>query len=339
MMLRPLEQLATQTLLGIRFWDRHARRAVADGLHVTAQLLSDDRSQRLGRTVVGRATPGGVIAFFGLTSAEAVAADPTRQIWDTEPPASLIAVDVIDRPGRYLPLSFVARLPFRGAFRGRGDWLSTPLLRPIPAVDEEPGVDLWPSAAYGPPPGLAVIRAQLAVGSDPVPPPASFALVEITQPVPVVPDSPPRGRGRGRGRGNNTPAPASLAITRPAHHFGLADANGGLLLPLPYPPVPDPESDEYPPLAGQTVNLTVAIFHDPAITGQTLPGSATPNLENILNQPPADIGTHWNAADPPVLQTSTTLAVSLEFGRPLILRTALGGPDTEEKESILRIQP
>lgn len=312
-MLQPFERLAIQTLLGIRFWDRVSQRPISEGLHVTAQRLSDDRSQRLGRLVQGRPTPSGVIAFFGLAGEERGEADPALQIWEIVPAQRLVVVDLADRLGRYLPVSFVARLPFRGPFTGRGDWLATPLLRPLPAEPGEHfGVDLWSAATRPVPADRAVIRAQLVIGDSATPPPAAFALVEVHQ----VLDGPPP--------------------EEPYHHFGLADANGSLLLPLPYPPVPEPENGDYPSLEQQLFSLAITVHHGPT---PTLPGSAVPNLETILNQPAVAIGSHWDSSDPPVLQTGPALTAAFQFGRPLILRTALGSPEAEEKEAVLRIQP
>ncbi|HMR66534.1 MAG TPA: hypothetical protein PKE64_21175 [Anaerolineae bacterium] len=311
--LQPLERLAIQTLLGIRFWDRVQRQPVSEGLRVTAQRLSADRSQRLGRLVSGRPTPSGVIAFFGLAPEERVADDPAQQIWATVPAERLVAIDLTDRLDRFLPLSFVARLPLRGPFTGIGDWLTTPLLRPLPAEPGELfGVDLWSAATRPAPADRAVIRARLVSGDSATPPPAAFALVAVNQ---VLAGPPPEA---------------------PYHHFGLADANGSLLLPLPYPPVPEPDDGDYPSLEQQVFNLEITVHYGPTTT---LPGSAVPNLETILNQPAVAIGSHWDSSDPPVLQTGPTLTASLQFGRPLILRTALGSPEAEEKEAVLRIQP
>ncbi|MFQ6030558.1 MAG: hypothetical protein ACE5Q6_24055 [Dehalococcoidia bacterium] len=288
-------------------------RPIFGGLRVTAQRLSDDRTRRFGRRVTGRPTPSGVIAFFGLAVEEYVDHEPDRQIWTTVPANRLIAVDVADTLGRYLPMSFVARLPFRGAFRGRGDWL-TPLLRPVPEQGNEMGVDLWSAPTRPVPDGRALIRAQIVVGNSSAPPPAAHALVQVTHP----------GGG---------PPPAPLF-----ERFGITDSQGVLTLPFPYPPVPDPPDTIYPPLDSQEFQLTIAVHYD-STSQRTLPDSTVPDLETILNQPAADIGTHWNTDDPPELETAATVSRNLRFGRPLTLRTAIGNPDAAETESVLRIQP
>jgi hypothetical protein len=84
--LRPLEQISTQTLLGIRFWDRMIESPVAQGLQVTAQRLDGAAAtRRLGKPVRGRITPSGTIAFFGLSAAERPAVESTELLWDNPP--------------------------------------------------------------------------------------------------------------------------------------------------------------------------------------------------------------------------------------------------------------
>jgi hypothetical protein len=157
-----------------------------------------------------------------------------------------------------------------------------------------------------------VIRAQIVADLDNDAPPAAHALVEVVQLIDGVPSD-------------------------HFNHFGITDANGTLMLPLPYPPVPDPLNGEYPPLEAQDFQLRITIRYNSA-SQQTLPGSAVPNLETILTQPVANIVTHWNDDDPPVPQSDTALTRNLRFGRPLTLRTAFGAIDGEQTESVLRIQ-
>ncbi|MEM6253926.1 MAG: hypothetical protein AAF821_13485 [Cyanobacteria bacterium P01_D01_bin.156] len=285
-----LERHTTQTLLGICFWDRITNRVIVDGLRVTAQRLSDDRTQRLGRLVVGRGTSSGAIAFFGLSSAE-IPADPDQLLWDTVPPEQLVVIDMVDSLNRFLPLSFVARLPFRGVFRGQGDWLVNSLLRPEVDPDQAMGVQLWSSPTRPVPPGAAVIRSQLVVGDGINAPPAAYALVHV----------------------QDSESPEDF------NYYGLTDAQGSLLLPMPYPDIPDPVPPvtDYPPLDQQTYGLTITVRHS---TQTTLPGSDVPDLGALLNQPVADVATERAADD--TLQFESNLSVSLQFGRSLILGTA-----------------
>ncbi|HLV35075.1 MAG TPA: hypothetical protein VKY59_08185 [Spirillospora sp.] len=328
MKLIPMERITIQTLLGIRFWDRLLERPVTDGLYVRAQRISDDLTQRLGRVVIGQATGGGVIAFSGLHPAERVSSDPADQMWENPPAPRFVVVDVVDRRERYLPLSFVVRIPLdeRGPFRGRGNWLDEPLIFPPVPDGEEPGVYLWSAPGRPALDGRAMIYAQIVVGDGEEPEPAPYALVTVTA---VISAPPARGRGRGR---NAAAAPG------PLRYAGIADENGILTLPLPYPPVAEPEGDHYLPLREQAFGLNVTVHYQP--DQQTkLPGSDVPNLAALLTQAQAQIGTHWNTDDPPALQTDLTLEKSLRFGQPLILRTAFGSADADETESFLRIVP
>ncbi|MEO1350297.1 MAG: hypothetical protein AAFW84_16085 [Cyanobacteria bacterium J06635_15] len=308
MKLISLERHQTRTLLGVRFWDRLTHDIVADGLQVTVQRLSTDRTQRLGKSVAGQSTPSGTIAFFGLTDSETPAAD-TPELWDTLPPEQLVVIDMVDRRSRYLPVSFVARSPFRGVFKGQGEWLSIPLLQPNLDPDKALGIQLWSSPMRPVPPGRAMIRAQLVLGEGTTP--AAHALVRVQSA-----DSPPDAT---------------------FDHYGLADAQGILALPVPYPAVPEPVTagTPYPPLSQQEFTLAITVRY--SLNPARLPGSPVPNLEALLAQPAAAIGTVWTTDDPPALQSQATLTLPLRFGEPLILRTALGpGPDAE-LESVLRI--
>lgn len=312
--LRPLETLSTPTLLGVRFWDRLIQSPVAQGLQVTAQRVdAADPTRRLGRPVRGRITPSGIVAFFGLSAAERPLVGSVELLWDNPPPEQFVAIDGVDLQGRYLPLSFVARLPQRGPFRGTGEWLATPLLRPVLPEGEAPGVYLWSMPTRTVPPGATAIRAQLVVGDGDNPAPAAYALAEVVQ-------------------------PADDMAAEEFRYFGLADERGVLLLPLPYPPVPDPEGPEFPPLAQQSFNLSLTIYYSAAVQ-ETLPGSSVPNLVTLLSQPQVQIGTHFDDAEPPGLQTVPSLAIDLTFDQPQVLRTAIGSPDAATRESVLRILP
>ncbi len=188
MRLEPLERNTTQTLLGIRFWDRLTNQVVAEGLQVKAQRLTSDRTQRLGKPVMGKMTPSGAIAFFGLAAEEIptdtdgeISTDSKHFLWETIPTKQWVAIDLVDRSRRFLPMSFVAQLPFRGAFRGQGDWLNTSLLRPEVGPNEAMGVQLWSASTRPAPTGFAVIRATILEGQSDDPKAARFALVRVRQ--------------------------------------------------------------------------------------------------------------------------------------------------------------
>lgn len=312
MKLISLERDRTHTLLGVRFWDRLTNQVVTDGLRVVAQRLTGDRLRRLGKPIFGRSLPNGVIAFFGLTDAE-MPAEGTPDLWDRDhlPPPQLVAVDVVDRRGQFLPMSFVAQLPFRGAFQGVGDWLGTPLLRPESLDDQALGVQLWSDPRRSPRSGFAMIRAQLVIGESDTP--AAYALVRVRL---------------------NPPSSGTF------NYFGMADGQGNLALPIPYPQVPPPADADnftYPTLDQQLFPLRITVQY--SANPEFLPNSEVPNLETLLTQPQVNIGWRWVGDDPPILQSRANLNANLQFERPLILRTALGQGAAAEQESVLRLLP
>lgn len=305
MTVRILERIVTQTLLGIRFCDGVTHTPIVDGLRVTAQLLSDDGSQRVGRAVTAMRTRGGIYAFHGLHPAERPAA--AGMLWETTPPERSAAVDVRDLLERYLPASFVVPVPFRGPFRGADSWLGDPASLAAPAGGE--GIFLWPGPGYRLPAGLTALYAQLVVGDADEPPPAAHAVVQVLRP-----------------GTNGTPLTP--------HAYGLTDDHGRLTLPLAYPPVPNPPNidDPYPPLVSQIFSLTLRVFHQPA--AQTLlPAVTVPDLGTILTQAQAQIARQRTDT----LDLVAELAIDLPFGAPLVLRTATADP--ERPESFLRLDP
>lgn len=295
-MIRVMEQVPTQTLLGIRFWDRAGAQPVGAGLQVTAQPLSADLTQRVGRPVRGFATRSAIYAFRGLAPGERATAGVT--LWEQEPPTRFYVVDVADPAERYLPIAFTVRAPLRGPFRGEGDWLPRPLMLPAPLPGQAEGVELWPQAARGIPAGMTALHAQLVVGLDRRPPPAAHALVRVMD------------------------ADGNL------HAVGLAGRDGQVFVPLAYPRLPDPPANEsFPPLRDQRFALQVTVHYRPA--AQTaLPGSSTPDLAALLGQPAAQVVETYTPepqpGDPPPVVVER-LAVSLPFGEPVVLRTGLSG--------------
>ncbi|HEY9818625.1 MAG TPA: hypothetical protein V6D20_22870 [Candidatus Obscuribacterales bacterium] len=309
MMLIPLERYDTHTLLGVRFWDRLTQRCITDGLIVTAQRLSQNRSQRLGKPVRGILTPSGAIAFLGLTAAERpLHAD--SDLWGNPPDEQFVRVDLVDRRSQFLPMSFIARLPFRGVFCGQGDWLRTSLLRPEPPPGEALGIQLWSAPTRSLPPGRALIRGQMVVGTSDRP--AAYALVRVR-----LPASEPESE---------------------FDYFAMADHQGKVAIPMPYPRVPEPESAStpYSSLDQQRFALRVTVqYQDIPI----LPGYNVPDLETLLTQSPSPIGDRWTTGATPRLRSRDSLSVTLQFGQPLTLRTARGPGGNAPQESVLRLLP
>jgi hypothetical protein len=311
MTVRELERIATQTVLGVRFWDAAQDSANVAGLDVRAWLLNADRSRPVGRVVPGRPTPNGTYGFFGLyPAAERLPAvtPPEGQLWQTVPPARRAVVEVRDPLERYLSVAFQVEVPVRGPFRGEGAWLARPLLLPPPTAGAARGVQLWTAAGYPPPPGLTVLRAQVVVGSADPAPPAAYARVEVR---------------RLDGDGNQI-----------LHAVGLTDAQGRLTLPLSYPPVAEPPvGTPYAPLSEQAFPLRVRAFSRETAAPR-LPGSTLPNLEALLGQDAYRIARQHAG---PELILVQSLAAELRYGPPLVLRTATSNP--ERPESVLRIAP
>ncbi len=306
---RDFERVPTQTLLGIRFWDPAGSGADPDDLSVTAQLLSADRTRRVGRAIPARRTRGGVYAFFGLLpAAEMAAAD--QVLWDVIPPERRVVVDVHDPLNRYVPLSFQVAAPHRRPFQGEGAWLARPLALPAPAAGQAQGVALWSGPARAIPAGLTALYGNVVLGdAERDPPPAAYAIVEVLRPQ----------NGR-----------------LVAHAYGMTDAAGRLSLPMAYPRTPEPANNApYPRLGAQTFALTVRVYCQPAAL-QPLPGSTTPNLEAILGQAQAQVALQYDPDQAPALTLAAQQEITLQFGLPLVLRTAR--PNGEPPEPFLRIQ-
>lgn len=307
MSVRVIETVVSQTLLGLRFWDRLREAPVADGLLVRAQRLSADRARRVGRAVTARPTRSGVYACFGLSPHERATED--TWLWEQVPPARRAVIEVSDAFERYLPVMFEVALPQRGPFRGTGAWLSRPLMLPAPAAEGPQGIQLWPSPTYTVPAGYARITGQLVVGDAARPAPLAHAVVRVQ-------------RRAGGGFVD--------------HGFGLSGADGQFVVPLRYPPIPDPPvvTDPYPPLHEQRFDLRIQVLRT---TGElpTLPESSLPNLEAILGQDQAQIALRRN--NDATLDLADQLDTQLQYGLALVVRTATEDP--ERPEPWLRIVP
>jgi hypothetical protein len=118
--LTPLEKVSTYTPLGIRFWDPAMDAAVTDGLEVTLRPPNrPDLTRRAFQTL------SGVYAFSGLSGLRSLElSDPDlpageHPVESSPPVRYRFIVDVNDRLGRYLPVTFRVDLPYRGIFPTR----------------------------------------------------------------------------------------------------------------------------------------------------------------------------------------------------------------------------
>lgn len=161
--LRPLERLARNAALGVRFWDVATGEVAIDGLRVEVFHRANPHVR-----AVARPGPSGVYAAHGLPGLrefEFADAEPPQALWPaaTRP----YRVEVSDPDGRYLPVAFDADLPARGLFTWLAPWVSPPQAMPFPFTPGSPPplvVERIPlfSAPSRPPQGvLAAVYAQL----------------------------------------------------------------------------------------------------------------------------------------------------------------------------------
>jgi hypothetical protein len=201
------ERLTYVAPLGVRLLDPATSRPFADGLLVHAG----------GRQLF--ANHAGVFVLTGvpgLGAAERGTGD--EAYWDDPPARTTVTVEVDDPRGRFLPFSFDADLPARGAFELH--------------CGSPPGTDgpivLFSSAARAVPAGCAVVRADLwDAHADAA---AAWALLEVQAPgLPVA-----RGLADDRGRVAVVfpyPEPSGLDGSPPSlERRALADQNWTLQL-------------------------------------------------------------------------------------------------------------
>jgi hypothetical protein len=282
--LEPLEKVSHYTPLGIRFWDLAGYSAVVDGLEVTARPLL-----RRGPLRHAFQTLSGVYAFHALPGMRSLeVSDPNlpagERLLETSPPtASRFVIEVRDRLGRFLTHTFQVDVPFRGIY---------PTQIPVsPPEDALPGFILFSQPSRMTLSDMAVVRAQIVerVGGSQLQP-ASFAVLEVQVSAgPVWP--------------------------------GIADKNGSVVVHFPYPPFDAPLSQLSPPVIppesrAQSWDLTVQVRYraDAQVKADTF--ATLPDLGAILTQPQAQI---WSTQAGPA---QSTLSVRLEFGQPLMLKTA-----------------
>ncbi|MCB0105867.1 MAG: hypothetical protein KDE53_08155 [Caldilineaceae bacterium] len=269
-----LEQVQTTTLLGIRFWDPAREAQITDGLTVTVTPVATPYPS----PVTAFRTASGIYAFQGIAGLRALEHGPATS---TSPPFTLrYQLQVTDAQQRFLPTVADIELPlsYRGLYRPGAT--GSP-----PDEDDDAATRfyLFSAPTRTPPPGLAVVRAQLydqlANG------PAAFALLEVQTPLGLW--------------------------------FGLSAANGSAAVILPYPTFTRSlENGSPPPLvAQQQWPLTVRIYYEPAVQSFSN-GQAVPDLGSIRRQQQAQ--SFATAEGPPaneqtgqlIFETETHLATA-----------------------------
>jgi hypothetical protein len=244
--------------LGMRFVDQATGQGVRDGLTVTTG----------GRTAgVNPVDVHLLNRLPGLRTAEWGAGD--AGYWDPPPTQRTFQVRVRDEHDRYLPFSFVAEAPTRGLFE-------LGCVAPV-GVPSPGAVPLHSGPARTPPPGLAVVRAELRVASSGNP--ASFARLDV-----AGPGGAPGARG-------------------------IADAQGRVVVLLPYPPPPASLAPATHALESARWDVSVAVhFRAGAASGPF------PDLCSVLGQPPV---TALSSRSPDTPLSSAQLA----YGQELVLST------------------
>jgi hypothetical protein len=282
---RELERITRVSPFGFKLWDAFLGRAISDRLSVTAR-------DRTGRERAVLAGPGGVFTIRDLPIASPfVGGAGDDPFWADPPPLGTTwVIEVVDPASRYLPFRFQAD----GAMRVGPVARDVCRLPPQGAAAEldaaDPGartmpiLPLFPSPAYPITANAAAVEADLATtsGSDP-----AGTLVQVS-----IPDGPTA--------------------------FGMADRHGSVRVVLPYPPPAAdggaPPTPPRQPIADQRwTGVIVHAFRDPALVDPGLP-----DLCSVLDQ--------FGAAPVPILASAPPSgplgALTLEFGRPLVVRTA-----------------
>ena len=272
-----LEHLTRVTPLGVRFRDTATAGFVSWGL--SAEVYPAGHPERRIRGIVNRSDVFVFQNLPGLREIEFGAGD--NAFWAAQPPRFPFVLEVSDTQGRFLPFALNVLLPVRRLLGlAINSPISSPLTQQISSSRETLPVFSAPSRLALD--GMATLRAEIVdriTGT-----PAAWAVVEA----------------KGPGQALST---------------GLADENGGLMLPLSYPkPVITLGSPGSPPMpiTGQTWPIDFTVRYR-----RREPVPAVPDLADVLTQPAA---TAWRdvAATVPLTQ------VTLQFGREAVLASLTG---------------
>jgi hypothetical protein len=277
---------------GLRLRSAADRRSIDGGIAMFARAAAG--SQRRVRLA---AVPSGHWVAHTLPGVpREVADDPPG--WPASAKPYHFAAD--DPAGRFLPLRFTSPLPARGALHWSGwsGWTGArrnrarPILPPDATAATIPDyLPLFPGPGWQPEPGLADVRAQLAI------------------------------RETGGALRNAGWAVATIGIGNTVIGLGLADGEGRLVVAFPYPAMPQQTPVEAaqgrPNIAWQ---VRVRIYCSELAAG--LEQGETPELQDILAQ--------LDTAPIPALRTIMGSQPSLPdqelvLGQTLVLRTEIGG--------------
>src|SRR5436305_400709 len=195
-----LETISIVTPLAVRLRDEATLTFFSDGL---AAIVYPQGAPELA--VSGTVNRAGLFVFRnlpGLRRIEQGSGD--ADFWAANPPQASFVLEVSDVDGRFLPWSLPVKLPQRSVL---GLGLTSPPASPITVQTggETASLPLYSAASRPAPEGLGVLRAELWDAD--LDEPAAWALIEAQ-------------------------AGEQRRVT------GLADADGRVMLPLPYPKPP-----------------------------------------------------------------------------------------------------
>ena len=209
-------------------------------------------------------------------------------------------VTVSDTSGRFLPLHFSTAFPARGAvhWSGWSGWTGAKRNRARPILPPEADattipdyLPLFPAPGWSPEPGLADVRAQLAI------------------------------RETGGALRNAGWAVATIGIGNTVIGLGVADGDGRLVVAFPYPAMPAQTSAEAAQGRAQIAWKVRVRIYSRELAAGLAPGEV-PELAAILAQldhaPLRALATIMGAQ--PALPDQ-----ELVLGRTLVLRTAVAG--------------
>ncbi|HKV10081.1 MAG TPA: hypothetical protein VJ725_18215 [Thermoanaerobaculia bacterium] len=271
-----LERISIVTPLAVRLRDEATLGFVSGALAVAVHPQGVPELARNG--IVNRA---GIFVFRnlpGLAGLERGSGDAAY--WATETPRFDFVLAVSDPAGRFLPWSLPVKLPQRSLL---GLGLASPLTSPLQVQTggETAFLPLFSAASRPVPEGMGGLRTTLWDADRP----AAWALVEA------------------KAGGERSVA-------------GLADAQGRVMLPLPYP---KPAATLGSPLGGggpltrQSWPVAFTVRYR-----RRTPAPQIPDLADVLTQPPA---TAWQETS----RTNPLTSATLRFGRELVLVSRADG--------------
>ena len=283
-LLEPLEKVSQYTALGIRFWDPASGTAITDGLEVTARPAERPHLRRKAfQTASGIYAFGNLPGLRGLETSDPGLPAGAHPLPASPPQMYRFVIDVNDRLGRFLPVSFQVNLPYQGIYPTRP--AGSP---PGPAL---PGFFLFSAPSRRTLSGLAVVRAQLVERLGPTETrPAKHAVVEVLAPDQTI-------------------------------WLGIADAHGAVAVIFPYPSFATSVAPQSPPshpgeMRAQSWGITVRVHYRQASQAKPDSIAELPDLGAILAQPAAQLWLSRAGLGQPYLSTR------LVFGQPVTLQTA-----------------